>query len=128
MNMKAIMFAGSGLFLSMVATTMWISADMADIKARELAKRQAECAQQFGAPATAPSVPSAPGAASIETTTTASDPNAYQACVDGTSEESAAPVGEVDALTGEAVAEDPAFGDIQAESTFDDEGLETSGF
>lgn len=50
MNMKAILFAGSGLFVSMVATTMWISHDMAQIRERERAKQLAECA----APATQP--------------------------------------------------------------------------
>lgn len=43
-----MMFAGGGLFLSMVATTIWISGDVSRMREQELAKRQAECS----APAT----------------------------------------------------------------------------
>lgn len=63
MNMKAIMFAGSGLFLSMVATTMWISSDMAEIRKREEAKRAAECA---AAVAATPGTPTAADGAAAE--------------------------------------------------------------
>lgn len=44
------MFAGLGLFLSMVLTTMWISNDMARIRAKEKAEQAARCAT--AAPAT----------------------------------------------------------------------------
>ncbi|MCW2924970.1 MAG: hypothetical protein JWM98_2374, partial [Thermoleophilia bacterium] len=43
MNMKAMMFAGLGLFVAMVPTTMWISSDMRGIHAREQARLQQEC-------------------------------------------------------------------------------------
>lgn len=49
MNVKAVMFAGAGLFVSMTGTTMWIGHDMAQIREREQAKRSAECAAAAGA-------------------------------------------------------------------------------
>jgi hypothetical protein len=48
MNLRAVIFAGTGLFLSCSATAVWVGHDMADIRARELAKRAAACAAQGG--------------------------------------------------------------------------------
>lgn len=44
MEMKAMMFAGGGLFLSMVATTIWISGDVARMREEERAKHAEKCA------------------------------------------------------------------------------------
>lgn len=41
MNLKAVMFAGTGLIVSVVATSVWIGNDMAEIRAREEARKQA---------------------------------------------------------------------------------------
>lgn len=43
MDMKAMMFAGGGLFLSMVATTIWISGDVNRMRAEEQAKQAQAC-------------------------------------------------------------------------------------
>ncbi len=44
MDMKAMMFAGGGLALSMIVTTIWISGDVTRMREETAAKRAAECA------------------------------------------------------------------------------------
>jgi hypothetical protein len=46
MDMKGMMFAGSGLLVSMIVTTVWISGDVTRMREQELAKREAACLAQ----------------------------------------------------------------------------------
>jgi hypothetical protein len=55
MNLRAIIFAGTGLFLSCTATAVWVGHDMADIRARQLAKDRAACAAQASSAQSDPS-------------------------------------------------------------------------
>ena len=62
MEMKAMLFAGGGLFLSMVATTMWMSNDVARMQEQERAKDAARCRAALSATAdTAPAAGSGSG-------------------------------------------------------------------
>lgn len=79
MDMKAMMFAGLGLFAAMVPTTMWISSDMRAIEAKERAQLAAECSQRPAsptplAPAVDPSAQPPGGSGDSATAGTAPDP------------------------------------------------------
>jgi hypothetical protein len=46
MDMKGMMFAGGGLLVSMIVTTVWISGDVTRMREQERAKREAACMAQ----------------------------------------------------------------------------------
>ena len=116
MEMKAMMFAGGGLFLSMVATTVWISGDVTRMRAEERAKEAQKCAiaQQADAP---PPVTDTPPAGDLATPAAQAD----SSCDDASTQ--VAPTnGAVDPVTGEplgATAADPQAAQFQDSNAAD---------
>lgn len=66
MDIKGWMFAGGGLFLSMVVTTMLMSGDVTRMRNQELAKKQAECAQKQAAAVNTPEGQPAPSMTQLD--------------------------------------------------------------
>jgi hypothetical protein len=110
MEMKAMMFAGGGLFLSMVATTMWISGDVTRMREETKAKQQAAC--------TTPEVPqtgAAPGVEGFAPAPGSADGTADPDCAPTTAD--GAPVGDA-----QGAAIDPVTGQPIDGASFDDQG------
>lgn len=95
-----MMFAGGGLFLSMVATTIWISGDVTRMRAEERAKDAQKCAMAAQADAQqAQATATAPPASDFATPPA---PQADDACADDASTDGAG----LDPVTGEQLPQD----------------------
>ncbi|MCW2926521.1 MAG: hypothetical protein JWM86_489 [Thermoleophilia bacterium] len=107
MNLKAMMFAGLGLFIAMTATAIWVGNDMAEIKDRARAKRAAECAAQAAAAVPGSAVDPATG--TMTGTGAAVDPATGLAMQPAaTTTTGAAPTSSTAACPGQAGATTPA--------------------
>lgn len=107
-----MMFAGGGLFLSMVATTIWISGDVSRMRTEERAKEAQKCA--MAAQADAAQAQTAANSAPASDFSTPPAAQADSACDDTTSgatndpnaDPNASPNGAaVDPVTGEPLAQ-----------------------
>lgn len=101
MDMKAMMFAGGGLFLSMVATTIWISGDVSRMREEERVKQAQRCA--LAQQADAATAQTATGAAPASDFTTQPAPQPDSSCAATDTATTAGTPTAIDPATGQPV-------------------------
>ena len=110
MNMKAIMFAGVGLFISAVITTVWVNHDLQRIRRDNAAKKAAACATSTPTAPGAAAAAAAPPTSQSATTPESAGTNAAAICAPtAPSVPGSQPVDPAAASTNNAIAPDPTI-------------------